>query len=152
MGAEPHRPAASISLITDLFQLAQVGKCWESPEYAPAPQRMSIRKNQGDRSRYYRVKELSSLAFSPSPRLRSKKNRHPLRDGCLYSEVSVTKLIFCKGTKSFQSCNICRVLIWNIHPLTTSMNPSFSLIERFSGACRKTKETSPVELVSLCGR
>ena len=24
------------------------------------------------------------------------------------------------------------------------------LIERFSGACRKTKETSPVELVSLC--
>lgn len=109
MGAEPHRPAASISQITNLFQLAQVGKCWESPEYAPAPQRMSIRKNQGDRSRYYRVKELSGLAFSTSPRLRSKKNRHPLRDGCLYSEVSVTKLIFCKGTKSFQSCNICRV-------------------------------------------
>ena len=152
MGAEPHRPAASISLITDLFQLAQVGKCWESPEYAPAPQRMSIKKKRGDRSRCYRVKELSGLAFSTSPRLRSKKNRHPLRDGCLYSEVSVTKLIFCKGTKSFQSCYICRVLIWNIHHLTTSMNPSFGLIERFSGACRKTKETSPVELVSLCGR
>ena len=153
MGAEPHRPAASISLITDLFQLAQVGKCWESPEYAPAPQRMSIRKNQGDRSRYYRVKELSGLAFSTSPRLRSKKNRHPLRDGCLYSEVSVTKLIFCKGTKSFQSRNVCReLLIWKNHHLTTSMNPSFGLIERFSGACRKTKETSPVELVSLCGR
>ena len=40
-------PAASISQITNLFQLAQVGKCWESPEYAPAPQRMSIRKNEG---------------------------------------------------------------------------------------------------------
>ena len=152
MGAEPHRPAASISLITDLFQLAQVGKCWESPEYAPAPQRMSIRKNQGDRSRYYRVKELSGLAFSTSPRLRSKKNRHPLRDGCLYSEVSVTKLIFCKGTKSFQSRNVCReLLIWKNHHLTTSMNPSFGLIERFSETCIK-KETSPVELVSLCGR
>ena len=109
MGAEPHRHAASISQITNLFQLAQVGKCWESPEYAPGPQRMSIKKKRGDRSRYYRVKELSGLAFSTSPRLRSKKNRHPLRDGCLYSEVSVTKLIFCKGTKSFQSCNICGV-------------------------------------------
>ena len=42
MGAEPHSPPASISQITDLFQLAQVGKYWESPEYAPAPQRMSI--------------------------------------------------------------------------------------------------------------
>ena len=109
MGAEPHRPPASISQITDLFQLAQVGKCWESPEYAPGPQRMSIKKKRGDRSRCYRVKELSGLAFSTSPRLRAKKNRHPLRDGCLYSEVSVTKLIFCKGTKSSQSCNICRV-------------------------------------------
>lgn len=32
----PTAQLASISLITDLFQLAQVGKCWESPEYAPA--------------------------------------------------------------------------------------------------------------------
>ena len=84
MGAEPHRPAASISLITDLFQLAQVGKCWESPEYALAPQRMSIRKIQGDRSRYYRVKELSGLAFSTSPRLRSKKtDTHLGMDACI---------------------------------------------------------------------
>ena len=84
MGAEPHRHAASISQITNLFQLAQVGKCWESPEYAPAPQRMSIRKNQGDRSRCYRVKELSGLAFSTSPRLCFFKNKQtPIKGKCL---------------------------------------------------------------------
>ena len=77
-------PAASISQITDLFQLAQVRKCRESPEYAPAPQRMSIKKKRGDRTRCYRVKELSGLAFSTSPRLRSKKtDTHLGTDACI---------------------------------------------------------------------
>ena len=84
MGAEPHRHAASISQITNLFQLAQVGKCWESPEYAPGPQRMSIKKKRGDRSRCYRVKELSGLAFSTSPRLCFFKNKQtPIKGKCL---------------------------------------------------------------------
>ena len=35
---------------------------------------------------------------------------------------------------------------------TPKTSEFFDLMSRFSGACIKTKETSPLELVSLCGR
>ncbi len=52
-----------------------------------------------DKLLHYGAKELSGLVFSTSPRLRvlREKNRHPLRDGCLYlllhnENLSATKV------------------------------------------------------------
>ena len=65
------------------------------------------------------------------------------KEGSLETKRKIQKLVFPDGIYWDKEISDYR---------TENRNPFFGLIERFSGACRKTKETSPAELVSLCGR
>lgn len=65
------------------------------------------------------------------------------KEGSLETKRKIQKLVFPDGINWDKEISDYR---------TENRNPFFGLIERFSETCIKTKEASPRELVSLCGR